>query len=156
MSSDTSRGETRWGEGFRPWAAAVANCKTTVSQWFSTCASLGFLSLVCAESGEVEVVHRERAEVAELAAVEVVGEEVTGVELVRAAVAEAKVAEEDDMRRSHREAGCEGHWAATIAGPHESLGHTNRRTHALLWVCLISAIPTIERDETYLISVFVD
>jgi hypothetical protein len=67
VSSDTSRGETSWGEGFRSWAAAVANCKTAVSQWFSTCASLGFLSLVCAESGEVEVVHRERAEVAELA-----------------------------------------------------------------------------------------
>ena len=152
MSSDTSRGETRWGEGFRPWAAAVANCKTAVSQWFSTCASLGFLSLVCAESGEVEVVHRERAEVVELAAVEVMGEEVTGVELVRAAPSQRQRLPKRMRRRSHREAGCEGHWAAPIAGPHESLG----RTHALLWVCLISAIPAIERDETYLISVFVD
>ena len=94
---------------------------------------LGFLSLVCAESGEVEVVHRERAEVAELAAVEVVGEEVTGVELVRAAVAEAKVAEEDDRRRSHREVGLHettnrwrgtlgrtNRWATRIVGPHKS------------------------------------
>jgi hypothetical protein len=121
VSSDTSRGETRWGEGFRPWAATVANCKTAVSQLFSTCASLGFLSLVCAESGEVEVVHRERAEVAELAAVEVVGEEVTGVELVRAAPSQKQ-------RLPKRMTGIVriGKLGARDTGSHQSLGHTNR------------------------------
>jgi hypothetical protein len=106
---------------------------------------------VCAESGEVEVVHRERAEVAELAAVEVVGEEVTGVELVCAAPSQKQ-------RLPKRMTGVVriGKLGARDTGPHESLGRTNRRTHALLWVCLISAIPAIERDETYLISVFVD
>jgi hypothetical protein len=105
MSSDTSRGETRWGEGFRPWAAAVANCKTTVSQWFSTCKSLGFLSLVCAESSEVEVV----------------GEEVTGVELVRAAPSQRQ-------RLPKRMTGVVriGKLGARDTGPQQSLGHTNR------------------------------
>jgi hypothetical protein len=39
-------------------------------------------------------------------------------------------------------------WATRTAGPHKSL--------ALLWVCLISTIPPIERVGTCLISVFVD
>jgi hypothetical protein len=102
VSSDTSRGETRWGEGFRPWAIS-------------------------------EGVHRERAEVAELAgAVEVVG-----VELMRAAPSWRRRLPKrmtGVVRRSHREAGlhevnkllCEGRWAALIAGPHEPLGLTNR------------------------------
>jgi hypothetical protein len=102
VSSDTSRGETGWGEGFRPWAIS-------------------------------EGVHRERAEVAELAgAVEVVG-----VELVRAAPSWRQRLPKrmtGVVRRSHREAGlhvvnkllCEGRWAALIAGSHEPLGLTNR------------------------------
>jgi hypothetical protein len=82
---------------------------------------LGFLSLVCAESGEVEVVHRERAEVVELAAVEVMGEEVTGVELVRAAPSQRQ-------RLLKRMTGVVriGKLGARDTGPHQSLGHTNR------------------------------
>jgi hypothetical protein len=104
------------GRGVSAMGAAVANCKTTV-----TCASLGFLSLVCAESGEVEVVHRERAEVVELAAVEVMGEEVTGVELVRAAPSQRQ-------RLLKRMTGVVriGKLGARDTGPHQSLGHTNR------------------------------
>ena len=42
-------------------------------------------------------------------------------------------------------------WATRTAGPHKSLGHMH-----CYGVCLISAIPVIERDGTCLISVFVD
>ena len=90
---------------------------------------------------------------------EVVGEEVTGVELVRAAPSRRRRLPKrmtGIVRRSHR-----GSWAAwgkqivvwgtlgrTTAGPHKSL--------ALLWICLISTIPPIERVGTCLINVFVD
>jgi hypothetical protein len=42
-------------------------------------------------------------------------------------------------------------WATRTTGPHKSLGHMY-----CYGVCLISAIPTIERVGTYLISIFVD
>jgi hypothetical protein len=52
---------------------------------------------------------------------------------------------------------CEGRWAALIVGPHETVGPHKSLAHMHCYeVCLISAIPSIERVGTCPISVSVD
>jgi hypothetical protein len=95
-----------------------------------------------------------------------VGEEVTGVELVRAAPSRRRrlpkrmtgvVRREAVLHDVNHKSLCEGHWATLIAGPHETAGPHKSLGHMHCYeVCLISAIPAIERVGTCLISVFVD
>jgi hypothetical protein len=104
VSSDTSRGETGWGEGFRPWAISegVHRERAKVAE---------LVEVVGEEVTGVELVRAASSRRRRLP------KRMTGV-----------------VRRSHSEAGlhevnkslCEGRWAALVAGPHEPLGLTNR------------------------------
>jgi hypothetical protein len=104
VSSDMSRGDTGWGEGFRPWAISEGVHRERV----------------------------EVAELVEVVGEEVTGVELVRAASSRRRRLPKRMT--GVVRRSHREAGlhevnkslCEGRWAALIAGPHEPLGLTNR------------------------------